>query len=64
MFFKTAIIEKSVLAPFETAGIENPITVAQNRRFNNYCNRRPIAAVSKNASIGSPIAVFYNCRYR
>ena len=37
---------------------------AQNRRFINCCNRRPIVVVSKNASIGKPIAVFYNRRYR
>ena len=61
---KIAVIEKPVLALFETTRIENPITVAQNWRFINRCNRRPIAAVSKNPGIGSPIAAFYNHRYR
>ena len=61
---KIAIIEKPIPALFETTGIENPITVAQNRRFINHCNRRSIVAVSKNANIGSPIAAFYNHCYR
>ena len=63
-FLKTAVIEKLVPALFETDGIGNPITVTQNRRFINCCNRRPIAAVSKNTGIGSPTADFYNHRYR
>ena len=37
---------------------------AQNQRFINRCNRRPIAAISKTASIGGPITAFYNRRYR
>jgi len=61
---KTTVIEKSLPALFETAGIGNPITIAQNRRFINRCNRRPIEAISKNAGIGSPIAAFYSRRYR
>ena len=64
MLLKIAIIEKPIPALFETTGIENPITVAQNRRFINHCNRRSIVAVSKNAGIGSPIAAFYNHCYR
>ena len=49
---------------FETAGIGNPIMAAQNWYFINRCNKRPIATVSKNASIGSPIVAFYNCCYK
>ena len=63
-FLKTAVIEKLVPALFETDDIGNPITVAQNQCFINCCNRRPIAAVSKNTGIGSPTAAFYNHRYR
>ena len=48
-FLYTAVIDKSVLTLFENAGIGNPITAAQNQR----CNRRPIVAFFKNASIGS-----------
>ena len=57
---KTIIIEKPILALFETASIGKPIMVAQNRYFINRRNMRPIAVVSKNASIRSPIAAFYN----
>ena len=63
-FLKTAVIKKLVPALFETDDIGNPITVAQNQRFINRCNRRPIEAISKNAGIGSPIAAFYSRRYR
>ena len=61
---KITIIEKPIPALFETTSIENPIMVAQNQRFINHCNRRSIVAVSKNASIRSPIATFYNHCYR
>ena len=54
---KTAVIDKPVPALFESPGIGNPITAAQNRCFTNRCNRRPIVAVFKNASIGSLIAL-------
>ena len=47
MLLKIAIIKKPVPALFETVGIGNSITVAQNWRFNNRSNRRPIAAVPK-----------------
>ena len=61
---KIAVIEDPVAALFETVGIGNPITPAQNRRFINRYSRRPIAAVFKNNGIGSSIAAFYNRRYR
>ena len=48
---------RPVLAFFENAGIGNPITVAQNRRFTKHYNRRPIATFLKNAAIGSPKAL-------
>ena len=64
MLLKTTIIEELVAALFETIGIGNPIIAPQNWCFINRCNRRPIAAVSKNASIGSLIAAFYNHCYR
>ena len=57
ILLKTTVIEKPVPAFFETAGIGNPITADQNRRFTNCCNRRPIATIFKNAGIGSPIAL-------
>ena len=44
---KIAIIKKPVPALFETASIGNSIMASQNWRFNNRCNRRPIAAVPK-----------------
>ena len=53
-FLQTAIIDKSVPALFQNAGIGNPIMAAQNQRFIKRCNRRPIAAFFKNAGIGSP----------
>ena len=53
-FLQTAVIDKSVPALFENAGIGNPITTVQNQRFIKRCNRRPIAAFFKNAGIGSP----------
>ena len=42
----------------------HPITVSQNQRFINHCNRRPIVVVSKTVGIEGLIAAFYNCRYR
>ena len=48
---KTIVIDKLVLTLFETA------SMTQIRRFTNRCNRRPIAAVFKNAGIGSPITL-------
>ena len=64
MLLKIVVIEELVTALSEIAGIGNPITAAQNWRFINRCNRRPITAISKNAAIESPIAVCYNCCYR
>ena len=54
---KTAVIDKPIPALFESTGIGNPITAAQNRRFKNRCNKRLIAAVFKNAGIGSLIVL-------
>ena len=54
---KTAVIEKPVPTLFEIASIGNPITAAQNWRFTNHCNMRPITAVFKNTSIGNHIAL-------
>ena len=56
-FLQTTIIDKPVPALFENAGIGNPITAAQNRRFTKHYNKRPIAAFFKNAGIGSPKAL-------
>ena len=64
MLLKTTIIEEPVAALFETAGIGNPITAFQHRRFIYRYNRRPITTVSKTVGIGSSIAVFSNHRYR
>ena len=64
ILLKTAVTEELVVVLYETAGIRNPITAFQHWCFINYCNMRPIAVVSKTASIGSPIVAFSNCRYR
>ena len=56
-FLQTAVIDKPVPALFENAGIGNPITATQNRRFTKRCNRRPIVAFFKNVGIGSPKAL-------
>ena len=52
-----AVLDKPVPILFESADIGNPITAAQNRRFKNRCNKRLIAAVFKNAGIGSLIVL-------
>ena len=62
--FKNYYNRGACSSAFETIGIGNPIIAPQNWCFINRCNRRPIAAVSKNTSIGSLIATFYNHCYR
>ena len=62
--FKNYYNRGACSSAFETIGIGNPIIAPQNWCFINRCNRRPIAAVSKNTSIGSLIAAFYNHCYR
>ena len=57
MLLKIAVINKPVPELFETASIGNPITPAQNRRFTNCRNKRPVATVFENVGIGSPIAL-------
>ena len=54
---KTAVIDKLVPALFESAGIGNPIMVAQNQHFTNRYNRKPIVVVFKYIGIGSLITL-------